>query len=220
VTIGAVVSALVIIFVFLFLYGVVRSVKKGPALRSILMEKQDFYSLTKFQIVSWTIVFLFSLLWVYLVRIQGNVLTNIQQLPSNTLALMGINVTSAIGSSAIPLPDVDEKDKRWDKWKNNFWSILVSDDPQRIDLTRVQFFIWTLVSIGLYLVILFTLMFGLYLPGSPVPNLSKLSIPDVDPSLVTLMGLSHGAYVGTKYIQRRQLSAAPPATPPAAETEA
>lgn len=195
---GAVISVIVVIVIFVIVDRGIHRYKKGQLLRSILQDKEGYYSLTKFQFLSWTVVFLFSLLWVYLVRMQGGVLTPIQALPTNTLVLMGINTGSALSSSAI---------RGWpgkEEGRKDFWGILYSEDHHRPDLTRVQFFVWTVASIVIYVFILLGLMFGPYLFNFPPVSLQTLSIPDVDPSLVTLMGLSHTAYVGAKYVQRRK----------------
>jgi hypothetical protein len=178
-------------------------------LRSILKEEHGYYSLTKVQFSCWTVIFLFSLLWVYIVRIQGGVLTPIDLLkqPGNTLALMGINTASALGSLAIRKKKESEKEQP--EWRKDakFWWILFSESPEKEaivpDLTRVQFFIWTVVSIVIYLGILVGQMIGPYFGFSSLVPLQSLRIPDIDPSLVTLMGLSHVGYVGGKYVQRR-----------------
>lgn len=184
-----------------------------PAFRKLLISSDGFYSLTNLQFLSWTVVFLFSLAWVYLVRIQGGVLGYIPQLPAATLALMGINTASALGSKAIAIgkPDIDEQNltpeekNSLKEWRGRFWGMLYEDwtprEENHPDLTRVQFFLWTVASIIIYLVVLIGLMLGPYYWGFAATPLTSLTIPDVDPSLVTLMGLSQGAYVGVKYVQ-------------------
>lgn len=204
VEVGAALSVFVVVVLIVIMDEGVRRYEKGKQkgkrLRSILQEEGDYYSLTKVQFSCWTIIFLFSLLWVYLVRIQGGVLTPIDLLkqPGNTL--MGINTGSALGGTAIKIKRKSAKHK----WRNDFWGILYSKSPNVPDLTRVQFFIWTCVSIVIYLAILVIQMIGPYFGFSSVVPLQSLRIPDIDPSLVTLMGLSHVGYVGGKYVQSRR----------------
>lgn len=198
VEIGFVLSAFVVGVLILIVYVGLNHGILRKSLLSILKDKKGYYSLTKFQFLCWTIVFLFSLLWVYLVRIQGGVFTPIDFLkqPGNTLALMGINTASALGGSAIKIKPAKNQRK-------DFWGVLYSEDTHNPDLTRAQFLIWTAVSILIYVAILVGQMVGPYFGLSPIVSLTMLKIPDIDPSLVTLMGLSHVGYVGGKYVQSK-----------------
>lgn len=208
VEIGLLLSVLLAGVILTVAYFAVHSVtdpdtKKRGQLGDILKDKdsehREFYSLTNFQFTCWTVVFLFSLTWVYFVRISGNVLTSVPSLPTATLALMGINTVSAVASKSIGKGKVT---KRNDDVRKSFWGMLYSEDNGP-DLTRIQFFIWTVISIIIYIYILGQLMLGPYLLNLPPVSLQSLTIPDVDPSLVTLMGLSQVAYVGTKYVNRK-----------------
>lgn len=175
--------------------------KKGPL--EILRDSEGYGSLTNFQFLVWTAVFLFSIVWVYTVRIQGGVLTPAIGIPSNALLLMGVNTASAIGSKAITAGK--QKDPKRERKEaptgTSLWSMLNEDDG-RPSLARVQMFIWTLVSVTIYIATLFGLLVGPFVLNSNAfvaTPFCALSIPDVDLSLVTLMGLSHAAFLGRKY---------------------
>lgn len=198
------VSALASLVLGLMIVGVasllLRRADPKVSPRRLIQDEDGHPSLTNFQFLSWTLVFVFSLLWVYLTRIQGNELGFPPVLPTNTLVLMGINTASTIASRAIKykgahLPAPNE----------SLWKMLY--EKQTPSLARVQLFVWTLVSIIIYFVVLFSLIYGPFLLGFPQQPLQNLSIPDVDPSLVTLMGLSHGAYLGRKYFGRDHTAA-------------
>jgi voltage-gated potassium channel Kch len=199
--------------------GVKADGNKGGRLRWILRSTHDeFFSLTSFQFHTWTIVFLFSLLWVYLVRVQGGLLVPIPALPTETLALMGINTASALGSAAIAISHPTEPTEEDEKHKDSFWYMLYLDGSP--DLSRVQLFAWTVLSVIIYVAILFTQMFGHYIWGLGPISLQSLTIPNVDPSLVILMGLSHSAHIGVKYAKAtskngkpKPPSPSPPITP-------
>jgi hypothetical protein len=62
-----------------------------------------------------------------------------------------------------------------------------SDDS--LDLPRTQMFIWTIVSLGVFTVMLIENYSG--------GNL-KATLPYITSGLVALMGLSNGAYLGAK----------------------
>ena len=70
-----------------------------------------------------------------------------------------------------------------------------------VSLHRVQIIGWTVVLVFVFTVQVFT----------------KLSIPDFNPTLLGLLGLSAGTYVGFKFPEN-QTPAATPATPDAAKT--
>ncbi len=169
-------------------------VKEG--LIDLLYDSKNYSSLTNFQFFAWTIVFLFSILWIYSIRIQGFVLTIPIQIPATALALMGINTGSAVASKGISNKKYTWSSARMTKEK---WQMMLYENGSP-SLARVQLFIWTLVGIFIYLWILATTLFSPFLFSNlDTIALNKLNIPDVDPTLVTLIGLSHTAYVGTKY---------------------
>lgn len=67
----------------------------------------------------------------------------------------------------------------------------VTDDAGRSDFTKIQLLTWTVIAIALYL----WQVSKIVLSGKPPTGL-----PGIDPSLVVLMGLSQGAYMGRKLV--------------------
>jgi hypothetical protein len=59
-------------------------------------------------------------------------------------------------------------------------------------LSRFQMFAWTWIGIGIYLSVLFSTV------GETSTSVWNLSVPDIDPTLVVLMGLSQVAFLGLK----------------------
>jgi len=108
-----------------------------------------------------------------------------------------------------------------------FTAMLQEDN--KVTLTKVQMFIWTWISIIIYLTILFanvieasnsgiiesieletnnqTLPVKVNIPNCTDPIQKKdvrcLNMPDLDPTLVALMGLSQVAYLGGEFYQSR-----------------
>ncbi len=195
VAIGAAGSVVISIALVWILSSLIKRADPKQHLRSLLYDEKGYASLTHFQFVSWTFVFLFSLLWIYLVRIQGDVLGFPPGIPANTLILMGINTASAVASKAISGKRYGHLTKL--PSKGSLWKMLYeSDEPS---LARAQLFLWTLASLIIYALILISIMFGPFLFNFSQTPLSALGLPDVDPSLVTLMGLSHVGFLGRKY---------------------
>lgn len=192
---GAIASIAISLIIILVVNYIIKKPNPQQSLRGVLYDERGFASLTHFQFLFWTIVFLFSILWVYLVRIQGDVLSPPPTIPTNTLVLMGINTASTVASKAISKVRYSSLTPPTSRQS---LSMMLYEGPT-VSLARVQLFVWTLVSILIYFAVLFTLMFGPFLLAFSLQPLQTLSIPDVDPSLVTLMGLSHTAYLGRKF---------------------
>ncbi len=173
----------------------------GGSLRSLLYDENGYASLSQFQFLTWTFVFLFSFLWIYFVRIQGDVLTFPPSIPIATLALMGLNTGSAVASKKISKHYKTQPQSKPGK----LWNMLVegadvSGTNSKPSLARVQLFVWTIISVMIYMAILVSMLSGPFLFGFTQTPLSGLSLPDIDPSLVTLMGLSQVGFLGTKYV--------------------
>jgi hypothetical protein len=183
----------------------------------------DYYpSLARFQFLIWTFIISFSFLSIYLVRILGGELGFPQQIPDGVLQLMGISVVTPIignGLSSFKY-DTTISNKRRDDIPPFTSMLLENDKPV---LFRYQMFLWTFVGIGIYLFIFFSSV-STVVSDAPkaeelkcdqlkqgeaeqkgctnLKQLSDLNLPDIDPSLVILMGLSQGAYLGGKLVAR------------------
>jgi hypothetical protein len=55
---------------------------------------------------------------------------------------------------------------------------------------------WTIVSIGIYAVIIYVEIHNTWVSGSA----GALTLPDLDPTLLVLMGISQSGYLGAKYV--------------------
>jgi hypothetical protein len=99
--------------------------------------------------------------------------------------LIGINVAAAVTSTGITYwgnVAMQKSTKGPDFVKDIFF-----ESETSLDLPRTQMFIWTIVSITIFTVAVIDTIRR----GEPM-------LPDIPKGLVALMGLSHGAYLGTK----------------------
>jgi len=155
-------------------------------------------SLSVFQFFLWTIVLMFVLFSVYLIRIFGGVTEAISGPPPYTLlALTGISFVTPFGSSLISSLRYPKADTVMNE---------PSEDSQTVrpplgemlrefgkpSLSRFQMFGWTWISIVIYLSV-----YGAVI-SRDYSNVVNLSIPDVFPVLVVLMGLSQVVFLGAK----------------------
>lgn len=167
-----------------------------------IIRGDDWYpSLSLFQFFLWTVVILFSFIFLTIIRIDHHLLPSLSAfvstptIPSTLLVLMGISVTTPIVSTAL---------------SSNKYSIGSSfDPPDRLpglgtmlqegckpSLTRFQMFAWTLISIAIFFGSTYVTI------ADNLDNVTNLSLPNVDPTLLVLMGISQIAYIGGKAVSR------------------
>ena len=204
---------LVSILVILGIIGItVKILHKGirRSFVEIIKDREGFPSLSLFQFFLWTTVisfgFLSIYLSIYLIRIMNGVYSPpLEEIPTGILALMGISTAVPIARSKMVSAHLTES-------KNvHKLSSILQDKEGRPTLAKFQMFIWTWIAIIIYLVILFSSVSEIGEPDYEVENIeckdnkySCLAFPDIDPSLVVLMGLSQTAYLGREYYNRNK----------------
>lgn len=73
----------------------------------------------------------------------------------------------------------------------------IFDEDGKPAMTRFQMFVWTFVAIIAYFIILGMTLSSM-LVGSLLTGVENLTIPNIDTTMLTLMGVSQGAYVAGK----------------------
>ena len=172
----------------------------GYGMARFLVGRDNRYSKSKFQIALWfgtvIVAYLATLYlrwWTSVPGLIGGV-----DIPENLLLLSGISALSfgtakgiaqgkenraaAAGVQAKPPAD-----------QPRFPTDLVCDDSGQPDLGDFQMVVITLVAVGVYLVQIFDFL-GLLLMNAQV------SMPDVDPTLLGIFGISHGTYLTKKAV--------------------
>ena len=112
--------------------------------------------------------------------------------PENLYILMGVNATAAVASSAITAT----KGFSPRAAKPNFFKDVFLDSRKTLDLPRTQMFVWTIIILVGYL----SVLVEHYQQGLP-------SLPNIPEGLIALMGISHGAYLGTKATEQPVVAA-------------
>lgn len=120
-------------------------------------------------------------------------------LPINLLIMMGFSFATSTGSKYIAISNIQ---KRLTTTEDN--SNVVSNRDGDVDLIKVQMLIWTFVAAAIYVVMLVAFVSAkCYLDtiaAAACPN--GAALPDIDGSLLVLMGLSEGGYVAGKLVSR------------------
>lgn len=165
----------------------------------LIMGEDGIPSTSKFQFFVWTGVVVFSYVALFCVGAQAGGFAPLEPLPVNLLIAMGISATTAVGAKAIATNGAQQRAKALVAAAPNGGQAVVViapaeklggillDDDGTPDLAKVQLVVWTLIGVGIYL----TLVFQALASG-------HRQLPDIDRTLMVLMGLGHAAYVGKK----------------------
>jgi hypothetical protein len=190
--------------------------KKGLWI-GILVDERLRFSLTKLQMVLWTLVFLSLLTAVFLVRLLDNDPSDALQItiPPEILALVGISAGSAVLTTAIKSPRTESI--RYQAVKlmeanmgvkpaagsaagsgivgmpshlSQVFLVEQGDAMDKVvDVTKFQNFFLTLIAVGAYVVMA---------AGALAGTSSPAGLPGFSQDLLWLIGISHAAYVGGK----------------------
>jgi hypothetical protein len=145
----------------------------------VITSEDERYSLSRLQLYLWTI---FVIIGYAAVCFAGRAF---QTIPPNLSLLIGINVAATVASTGIAYWGevvMQKSVKGPDFVKDIFFETETS-----LDLPRTQMFIWTMVSLTVFTVALVETI-----------RMGEPKLPEIPRGLVILMGLSHGAYLGTK----------------------
>jgi len=158
----------------------------------IVTTEDEKYSLSRFQMYLWTVLVLGAFVAVALAKPE------FPDIPQNLYILMGINLAAAVTSTAIntvktgtppatPTTTVPAPGAQPNFVADIFFE---SGGKASVDLPRTQMFVWTII-IAIGFIMLTINRLG---AGNPI-------LPDVPTGVLVLMGISHGAYLGSKAAQ-------------------
>jgi hypothetical protein len=147
----------------------------------IITSDDNRFSLSRLQFWLWFVVVIIS--WGAISWATRRLYT----VPDNLYILIGVNVAATVASSAIAVT----KGVHPRANKPNFFKDIFMDSKQTLDLPRIQMFIWTIIIVVGYVAV----VIEHYRQGLP-------SLPNIPEGLIVLMGISHGAYLGTKAAEK------------------
>ena len=184
---GAIVGAVgAFLILFLFQLLLVRKARKGlknpesVRLMDLIVTSEDgCYSISRLQIYLWTFAVVIGFGAVFMCDYKGT----ISDIPASLYMLMGVNVAATITSTAINTA----KNEKVIKVDPDFWRDIFFESKNSLDLPRTQMFVWTIISLCVFFFLLYKSLAS-----------NNLTLPDIPTGLIALMGISHGAYLGTK----------------------
>jgi hypothetical protein len=139
------------------------------------------YSLARVQMAWWFFLLVIGYTFIWLVTGERD------SIAPSLLGLVGISAATALAAVAVtPAGRQPSTTKGW-------WRDLVSDDRGLVALDRFQVVVWTLVLGGVFLTAV----------------LWDLTMPEFSATMLALMGISSGTYIGFKLPMKSEGGAAP-----------
>ncbi|HYL84076.1 MAG TPA: hypothetical protein VE263_07575 [Candidatus Angelobacter sp.] len=179
-------SAAVAIFFLVVVLAITLFVGKKDGM-NFFQSPDGAVSVSKVQVWMWTMAIIFA--YVYLSLCQGppgTGVANKADFPNSLWELMGISALST-GTARYIVAVTGKADQPTsqavkDKIKKQNWVVSMLSDDGQPSMMRLQLFSWTLVTIFLFLIVLYR----------------EQKLWDVPQTLVILMGISHAGYLGDK----------------------
>lgn len=174
---------LTLVFTFCFLGAIAYLSKTTRLFSKIFIDKKTgTYSLSNFQSFSWTVVLMGSYLYYAICK---GILLEIDELPEFSYSLVGLMGISYGG--LLTSKFVDKKIELTTKTTPPEWKDLFCDRDGNIELAKLQLFLFTVISLLVYVFYLFR---GNVLKG----------LPEIPETLHTLLLTSQGGYIGGKAV--------------------
>lgn len=161
--------------------------------------EDDSYSLSRLQLYLWSVAIIIGFSAVFSSNLE------IPDINPHLYMLMGVNLAASVAASGINTAKNILKNPGSSP---DFVKDIFFDADASLDLPRTQMFIWTIISL---LAFVFLLIKSFY---------TTPALPDIPEGLIVLMGLSHGAYLGSKATAPLPASAAPATLPAPAPDQA
>ena len=162
-------------------------------------------STSKFQFFLWTIVVVFSYAALYTLKLLPPAphFDPLSSLPENVLIALGMSVASASAAKVITVSYVNtNRISKPPSTSGGKFGEIFQDDSGVPDLSKLQMIAWTFIAIATYLIAV----------GHNLITQNP-ELPDIDKSLMVLMGLGHTAYLAKKAVSSDTPDTAPNVEP-------
>ena len=201
----------VLVFFSLFLFMLVLGILVNSRLTGILIDERNQMSLSRFQLVLWTLIILSAFLTIALSRIGANVSdpTNIA-LPETLWVLLGISTASLVGT---PLILAEKKNKNPANNEDGIHNVgIVAKNPEtedaafsdmfkgdeidtakNINMAKVQMFFFTIIVALSYGVVLYS-----FIANPSNIKATQVVFPALTASIIAILGISNAGYLTNK----------------------
>ncbi len=154
-------------------------------------------SISKFQFFAWTVVvgYAYAMLYAARLAVTGDP-HPITSIPGNVLLAMGFSITTAVAAKAITVNNISTgriTQQAGSPAAVTAASLITSDDVP--DLNKIQMLFWTLVGTTIFVIQAHSGVYdAVFCTNAPESH----CFPNIDTSLMLLMGLSQASYLGGK----------------------
>ncbi|MFC1982246.1 IPT/TIG domain-containing protein [Chloroflexota bacterium] len=161
-------------------------------LMSLVTGGDGLPSSSQFQFLLWTIVIIFAYVTTYVARTQMGECGPIAEIPVNLLILMGISSFALVASKGITAYQLSggTASIKQRRPEGSGFKYLIGDDEGKPTLNKLQMIAWTFIAIAIYI----------FMVVKQVESGAVPALPDVDESLLVLMGISQGTYLGKRLV--------------------
>jgi len=161
-----------------------------------LVEGQDGISSTsKFQWLVWLLVILFAYVALWILRAKQGDYGAIHDVPNNVLTVLGLSTATAAAAKGITTGYVKTnritKRNAADPPAAPSVGGILQDDTNFPEIAKIQMIAFTFVAVGIFLA---TVIHQI------AHNPPTGTLPDIDTSLLVLMGISQGGYLAKKLV--------------------
>ena len=170
----------------------------GKSFPNLLINEDNRYSNSKFQMTVWFAVLVTTYLGAVVLRYPHGLIGGID-IPQHLLLLSGMSALTfgaAKGITANKVQEAEDKNIQDPKpvaAKPNFFLDLVRDDHNRSDIGDFQMLVVTFMAVGVYFALAVHFLGSLELAKT-------VKLPDVDTTILATFGLGQGAYLTKKAV--------------------
>ena len=182
--------------VLLLLYAVTAVMSRHWNPRELVNGFDGFASTSKLQWFLWLVVIIFAYVALWVLRAEQSDLSSLSKVPVNVLTVLGFSTGTAAAAKGITSGYVQTGKvskpgpPQVGATAANTGGIF-QDDSGAPELAKIQMMGFTIIAIGIFLA---TVIHQI------VTDDISAGLPDIDSSLLVLMGISQGGYLGKKLV--------------------
>jgi hypothetical protein len=182
--------------VLLLLYLVTAVMSRHWSPRELVNGFDGFGSTSKLQWFLWLVVIIFAYVALWVLRAEQGDLSALSKMPVNVLTVLGFSTGTAAAAKGITSGYVQTGKvakpgpPQVGATTANTGGIF-QDDSGTPELAKIQMMGFTIIAIGIFLATVI---------HQVVNDAISVGVPDIDSSLLVLMGISQGGYLGKKLV--------------------
>jgi hypothetical protein len=183
-----------VLLVYLLGAAVAGSLNPYTVFKRLIEGADGLASTSKFQWFLWLSAVVFVYVALYVVRAQSGDYSAISDIPANVMTVLGFSTGTMIIAKGIRTTSVNNGDSPNRAPTADSAGVaagLFADDTGVPELAKVQMLVFTFIAIGIFVAGFFH-----QLAASSVST----ALPTIDSSLLVLMGISQGGYLGKKLV--------------------